>query len=114
MSSRFHNNTVLVNLPKDTDADDSDDDPLAYELPVFVRVTFGVNVPSKRGGADEFKVHSKTKSTNYEEVAGSPIKLRVGARDTIVITSANVHADAEVTLKLFMLLTPQQASMWLV
>ena len=87
---------VVVTLPADSDADTAD------TLPATITISFGVNAPKVRGSHDVI-VSSKIRTGSYKALSGSPLKVRVGARDSIGVASdetpdTKVFADDTATL----------------
>ena len=98
-TARFVGSTkVVVTLPTDPDTDRTNDD-----LPATVTISFGVNAPKVRGSHD-IKISSKIRTGSYKALSSSPIKVRVGAKDSITVasdetgTTGKAFADDEVAL----------------
>ena len=87
VGTRFSGASVIIPLTKGAG------DAAATDAPATVVITFGVNVPAKRG-AHDFTVLSKTKNGRFTKLTGADpdgiITVRVGPRDSITVTPGSV------------------------
>ena len=92
VGTRFSGASVIIPLTKGTG------DAAAGDAPATVAISFGVNVPAKRG-AHTFIVLSKSKNGRFTALsnpADGKINVRVGPRDSIAITPARVLGGHKV------------------
>jgi hypothetical protein len=88
------NKEVWVFLPDNVSAEATD--------PLVVTISFRVDATSRRGGttsADDndyfvFTTSSRTKNGSFADLASSP-EVRVGPRDTVVLTNVAAEADTD-------------------
>ena len=85
--TRFSGASVIIPLTKGTGG------AAAADAPATVAISFGVNVPVKRG-AHDFTVLSKTKSGRFVKLTDLEpdgiVKFRVGPRDSITVAPGRV------------------------